>query len=121
MKRRGPSISVTTRLEVVPISTGNITPINRRMPNCTTVVQTASALFEPEIRLNLPKNDTFRPFIRLKNLPKSFGIVQLNTETHVITKADITNYPVIMKWFLALLVQITSVITKLRLKVKSKF
>ena len=55
VKRRGPSISVTTRLEVVPISTGNITPINRRMPNCTTVVQTASALFEPEIRLNLPK------------------------------------------------------------------
>ena len=29
--------------------------INRRMPNCTTVVQTASDLFEHEIRLNLPK------------------------------------------------------------------
>ena len=28
---------------------------NRRMPNCTTVVQTASDLFEPEIRLNSPK------------------------------------------------------------------
>ena len=25
-----------------------------------------------------PKNDTFRPFIQLKILPKSFGIVQLN-------------------------------------------
>ena len=24
-----------------------------------------------------PKNDTFRPFIRLKKLPKTFGIVQL--------------------------------------------
>ena len=47
------------------------------MPNCTTVIQTASDLFEPEIRLNSPKNDTFRPFIRVKNLPKSFGIVQL--------------------------------------------
>ena len=27
--------------------------LNRRMPNCTTVVQTASDLFEPEIRKNL--------------------------------------------------------------------
>ena len=29
--------------------------INRRMPNCTSVVQTASDLFKPEIRPNLPK------------------------------------------------------------------
>ena len=29
--------------------------LNRRMPNCTTVVQTASNLFEHEIRLNSPK------------------------------------------------------------------
>ena len=29
--------------------------LNHRMPNCTTVVQTASDLFEPEIRLNSPK------------------------------------------------------------------
>ena len=28
---------------------------NRRMPNCTTVVQTASDLFEREIQLNSPK------------------------------------------------------------------
>ena len=28
---------------------------NRRMPYCTTVVQTANDLFEPEIRLNSPK------------------------------------------------------------------
>ena len=55
-----------------------ISLINRRMPNCTTVVQTAGDLFEPEIRLNSPKKNTFQPFIRLKNLPKSFGIVQLN-------------------------------------------
>ena len=39
--------------------------LNRRMPICTTVVQTA--------------NDTFQLFIRLKMLPKSFGIVQLST------------------------------------------
>ena len=31
------------------------TRFNRRMPNCTTVVQTSSDLFEPEIRLNSPK------------------------------------------------------------------
>ena len=30
-------------------------PFNRRMPNFTTVVQTASDLFEREIRLNSPK------------------------------------------------------------------
>ena len=54
--------------------------LNRRMPNCTTVLQTASDLYEPEIRLNSPKNYTFRPFIRLKILPKSFGIVQLMHE-----------------------------------------
>ena len=47
------------------------------MPNCTTVVQTASDLFKPEIRLNSSKNDTFRPYIRLKNLLKFLGIVQL--------------------------------------------
>ena len=41
------------------------------------MVQTASDLFEQEIRLISPKNDTFQPFIRLKNFPKSFGIVQL--------------------------------------------
>ena len=29
--------------------------INRRMPNCTTVVQTASDLFKQAIRLNSPK------------------------------------------------------------------
>ena len=29
--------------------------LNRRMPNCTTVVQTAGAFFEPEIGLNSPK------------------------------------------------------------------
>ena len=45
--------------------------LNCRMPNCTTVVQTASDLFE------LEENDTFRLFNRLKKLPKCFGIVQL--------------------------------------------
>ena len=54
--------------------------LNRRMPNCNTVLQTASDLFEPEIRQNSRHNDTFRPFIRLKILPKSFGIVQLMHE-----------------------------------------
>ena len=29
--------------------------VNRRMPNCTTVVQTAGDLFDPEIQLNSPK------------------------------------------------------------------
>ena len=53
------------------------------MPNCTTVVQTESYLFELEIRLNSPQNDTFRPFIRRKNLPKSFGIVQLSAKIRV--------------------------------------
>ena len=31
------------------------TSFNRRMPNCTTVVQTESDLFEPEIQQNSPK------------------------------------------------------------------
>ena len=54
--------------------------INRRMPNCTTVVQTASDLLNSKFDQIRPKNDTFRPFIRLKKLPKSFGIVQLIRE-----------------------------------------
>ena len=55
----------------------NTCTLNRRMPNCTTVVQTANNLFEPKIGLNSPY--TFQPFIRLKKLPKSFGIVQLSS------------------------------------------
>ena len=52
--------------------------LNRRMPNCTTVVQTAGDLIEPEIRLNSPKESHFSALYPNKNLPKSFGIVQLN-------------------------------------------
>ena len=33
----------------------NFNPLNRRMPNCTTVVQTEHDLFEPETQLNSPK------------------------------------------------------------------
>ena len=33
----------------------NTCTLNRRMPNCTTVVQTANNLFEPKIGLNSPK------------------------------------------------------------------
>ena len=49
--------------------------LNRRMPNCTTVVQTASDLFEPEIRLNSPKKGHFFALYPTKKLPKSFGII----------------------------------------------
>ena len=61
---------------VVCISMCKVNLLNRRIPTGTTVVQTTNDLFVPEIR---PKNDTFRPFIRLKDFAKSFGIVQLNT------------------------------------------
>ena len=40
------------------------------------LVQTANDPFEPEIPPNSPQNYTFQPFIRLKELVKSFGIVQ---------------------------------------------
>ena len=43
------------------------------MPNYTTVVQTASDLNLTKFA----KNDTSRPFIRLKKIAKSFAIVQL--------------------------------------------
>ena len=61
--------------------------LNRRMPTGTTVVQTANDLFEPVIRLNSPENyfPPFLPFIRLRKLPKSFGIVQLSSvEVYVL-------------------------------------
>ena len=41
------------------------------------MVQTPSDLFEPQISTKFAQNDTFRPFIRMKKLPKSFDIVQL--------------------------------------------
>ena len=37
----------------VKVSLGTIS-LNRRMPNCTTVVQTANYFYKPEIRLNSP-------------------------------------------------------------------
>ena len=51
--------------------------LNRRMPDCITMVQTANDLCKPEIQLNWPKNDTFRPIIRLKKLQKTFSIDEL--------------------------------------------
>ena len=51
--------------------------LNRRMPNCTTVVETANDFLNPKFNKIRPTNDTFRPFIRPKKLSKSFGIVQL--------------------------------------------
>ena len=50
---------------------------NCRMPNCTTVVQTASDLLEPEIQPNSPKKWHFSALYPTKNLRKSFSIVQL--------------------------------------------
>ena len=55
------------------------------MPNCTTVVQTVSDLTK-----FAQKNYTFRHFIRLKKLPKSFGIVQLNQIFQI--KYSISNF-----------------------------
>ena len=60
------------------IALSNMILINRRLPNSTTVVQTANDLFHSKINQIRPKNDTFRPLIQLKNLPKTFGIVQLS-------------------------------------------
>ena len=59
-----PSISTPLSTSIHPLVSPSISPtLNRRMPNCTIVVQTAGDLFEPEIRL--------------KNLSESVGIVQL--------------------------------------------
>ena len=46
----------------------------------------------PKFNQIRPKNDTFQSFIRLKKLPKSFGIVQL-TESTVLQHVDTVNSP----------------------------
>ena len=69
------------------------------MPNCTIVEQTANDLFEPEIQPNSPKNDTFRPFIRLKILTKFFGIVQLKGCT---IKYSLKKVKIVVPWVTSL-------------------
>ena len=51
--------------------------LNRRIPNCNTVLQTVKDLFQREIRPNSPENYHFSTFFVFQNSQILLGIVQL--------------------------------------------
>ena len=67
---------------------------NRRMPNCTTVVQTASDHFETEIRLNSPKKLHFSALYPTKKpckILRHWSVKQLKLKwTNLTNKTCIT-------------------------------